>query len=100
MLGGMDANEQSNPSSLSPTWEWKRVKMRRPAGGHSGSQPKAGRWFRRPPRNPREPLTISVKFRGGPECWYEVHARGCIGRYPGYVSIHEVMAEINGCQDW
>lgn len=79
----------------STTYAWKRVKVRRPAGGHSDSQPKAGRWFRLPPRNPREPLTIKVKFRGGPECWYEIHARGSIGRFHGATAIHDIMDEIN-----
>ncbi len=79
----------------STTFEWRRTKIRRPAGGHSGSSPKARRFWALPPRNPREPLTIKVKYRGGPECWYEVHARGQVARYPGWVQLHDVMAEIN-----
>lgn len=69
--------------------------MRRPPEAHSGSQPKAGYWRRFPRRNPREPLKITVSFRGGSECWYEIHARGSIGRYPGTVCIHEIMSDIN-----
>lgn len=76
-------------------WEWKQVKIRRPAGGQKASLPKGGHWYRFPPRNPREPLTIKVKYRGGSEAWYEVHARGSVGRYPGYRSIHEIMSDIN-----
>lgn len=91
-MGPERKTEQPFPTT---TWEWKQVKVRRPAGGHSGSAPKAPRWFRLPPRNPREPLTIKVKFRGGSECWYEVHARGSIGRFPGYIAIHDIMSEIN-----
>lgn len=83
----------------STTWEWRKTKIRRPAGGHSGSAPKALRWFSLPPRNPRQPLTISVKFRGGPECWYEIHARGQVGRVPGWLCIHDLMVEINRAQD-
>jgi hypothetical protein len=79
----------------STTWEWRRVKIRRPAGGQKAPQPKAGRWHRFPARDPRVPLTLTVKFRGGPECWYEVHARGSAGRFIGTTSIHDVMAEIN-----
>lgn len=93
MNGG---TEQPFPST---TFEWKLVKVRRPAGGQKHSQPKAGRWWSRPPRNPREPLTVSVKFRGGPECWYEIHARGGVGRFIGTTSIHDIMVEINRCQD-
>lgn len=86
---------ESNERSLSTTWEWRQTKIRRPPEGHSDSRPKAGRWFRFPPRNPRVPLTVSVSYRGGPEAWYEVHARGSVGRFPGYVCLHDVMAEIN-----
>jgi hypothetical protein len=89
------APEESNASSSSTSWQWKQVKVRRPPEGHSGSQPKAGFWRRFPARNAREPLKITVKFRGGPECWYEVHARGSIGRYPGYICIHDIMSDIN-----
>jgi len=91
----MDTTQDANTSLESPRWEWRRVKMRRPAGGHSDSRPKGGRWRWVGPRDPRQPLTLSIKFRGGPECWYEVHARGQVGRFPGYVSIHEIMDEIN-----
>lgn len=91
----MDETIGSNSSSSSPRWEYRRVMVRRSAGGQKAPHPKGGRFFGRPPRNPREPLTISVKYRGGPECWYEIHARGCVARFPGYVSIHEIMDEIN-----
>ena len=87
-------SETEQPFS-STTWEWRRVKIRRPAGGQNGSAPKALRWYRFPPRNPREPLHLTVKFRGGPECWYEVHARGSSGRYIGSTAIHDIMVEIN-----
>lgn len=69
--------------------------MSRPAGGHSDGAPKAPRWFGRARRNPREPLTLTIKLRGGPECWYEVHARGSIGRFPGSTQLHDLMSEIN-----
>jgi hypothetical protein len=49
-----------------------------------------------PYRNPRDPLSITVKYRGGPEAWYEIHARGSMGRFPGYVSLHDALSEING----
>lgn len=86
--------------SPSTTWEYRRVIVRRPAGGQMGQTPKGGRWFRRPPRNGREVLTLTVKFRGGPECWYEVHARGSVGRFHGASALHDVMSEINGGSEW
>lgn len=98
-VGGM-ARPTANTRSASTTWAYKRVKVRRPAGGQKPSGPQARRWALRAPRNPREPLTLTIKYRGGPEAWYEVHARGEIGRMPGVTSIHDLMEEINRGVDW
>lgn len=86
-------SEQPFPS---PTWKWQHVMVRRPAGGQSDSAPKGHRWRRLPRRNPRDPLTVTVKFRGGPEAWVEIHARGDLGRFPGDTTIAEVVLAING----
>lgn len=48
------------------------------------------------PRNPREPLTIQVKYRGGPECWWEISARGATIRRPGSLALHDVLRELSG----
>lgn len=71
------------------------MKISPTAGGQQRGTPKASRWFHLPKRNSREPLTIKVKLRGGAECWYEIHARGSVGRFPGHVCLHDVMREIN-----
>lgn len=73
-------------------WEFRRVR-RRPKG-QQRSTPKASRWGRRSALNPRDRLTIVIHYRGGPECWYEVSARGETGRFPGHVSLHEATQEI------
>lgn len=78
----------------STTWAWKRVKIAPPPEAREADGRKPGRWFRLPPWPPRRPLTISVKYRGGPECWYEVHARGSVGRFPGVTALDDVMREI------
>ena len=85
--------EQTFPST---TWTFERRKVRRPAGGQQGSQPKAVRWYHMATRDRRRPLTLTISWRGGPECWYEIHARGSIGRFPGSVCLHDVMAAIYG----
>ena len=87
--------DESNDSSPSTRWEWRQVKVRPTAGGQKDARRRRGRFFGLPPRNPRQPLTLTIKFRGGPECWYEVHARGQIVRYPGVRCLHEIMDEIN-----
>lgn len=70
--------------------------MRVPAGGQSGSAPKALRWRHLTRRDARKPLTITVKLRGGPEAWVEIHARGSAGRYPGASAIADILRDING----
>lgn len=69
--------------------------MRPPAGGQQAPGAKRRRWYGALPRNPREPLTIKISYRGGPEAWYEIHARGSIGRFPGVTCLHDVMRTIN-----
>lgn len=71
--------------------------MRRPAGGHSERPPKAGRsYFRRlsPWDWRRKPLTMTVQYRGGPECWFEIHSRGGVLRVEGVLALVDVMKEL------
>jgi len=84
-------DEQTFPST---TYEWRRVKMSRPAGGQTGSRPKGGRWWFLSRYDWRKPLALTVKYRGGAEGWFEVHSRGGIGRFPGHACIYDVMREI------
>jgi len=84
--------EQPFPSTL---WAWKKVRMASPPEARQNRASKRRRWHFLPPRDPRKPLPITVKLRGGPECWWEVHARGSMARYPGHLSIHDVFSEIN-----
>lgn len=84
-----------NTRPSSTTWAYRRVKVRRPAGGQKPVGARAARWALRSPRAAREPLTLTVKYRGGPECWYEIHARGEVGRFPGTTALHDAMEEIN-----
>lgn len=91
------AEGDSNTRLASTTFEWKRVRMRRPAEGHSNSPPKAGRsYFRRlsPWDWRRKPLTITVKYRGGAQCWFELKARGGTLRVEGAHALVDVVAEL------
>lgn len=62
--------------------------------GQVNSPPKAARWHHLPWRNPRDTLTITIKYRGGAEAWIEVKARGSAGRFPGYVQLFDVLKEV------
>jgi len=72
--------------------------VRRPAGGHTGTASAGRRWRLLPRRNPREPLACTIKLRGGPEAWVEIHARGDMARVPGYTTIAELVYWMNGHQ--
>lgn len=37
---------------------------------------------------------MTVRYRGGPECWYEIRTRGGIIRRPGVLGIHDLMTDI------
>lgn len=87
--------DDPNDCSASPTWAWRRVRVRRPPEAHSDSRPKGDHFRRLPRRDPREPLKITVSYRGGSEAWYELHARGGVLRRPGVISLHEIMTIIN-----
>jgi hypothetical protein len=91
----MTKHRDENVSSVSTTWALKRVKVGQApqAGSHS---PRKGSSLRSRSRlDPRKPLTISVTYRGGAEAWWEIRARGCIIRRPGWQSIHDVLWEIS-----
>ena len=88
----MSAPEPPFPSA---TWVWRRTKIRRPPEAQGPVTAKPWRFSGLPPRSGRESALISVKYRGGPEAWYEIKARGRTVRYPGWVCLSDLMQEIN-----
>lgn len=84
-----------NTRSGSTTWVPTVEKMRgsRPRGASRAGG--ASRWWKLHRRDARDPLTVTIRYRGGNEAWWYVEARGSSGAFPGYRSIHDVMAEIN-----
>lgn len=103
----MERATDENKRTASTRWVRKTIKVPVPAEGQRHVPPQAGplrgradvaRGWRRFPsydlKRRRERLTITVSYRGGPECWYEVRARGSIGRFPGHVCIHDLMSDV------
>lgn len=90
----MPTDPEPNGSSSSTTFGWRRVKIASPAASQSTQVPKGRRWRRLPRWNPRKRLTITVYYRGGPQCWYQVESRGSMGRFTGDAQLHDVMQEI------
>lgn len=68
--------------------------MARPPEAMSHSVPKGHRWRRLPRVDWRKPQHLTITYRGGPEGWVEIHARGDFGRYPGDVAIIDILADI------
>lgn len=70
--------------------------MSRAPQASTNSRPKGDYSHRLVPRDAREPLTVTVTYRGGPECWWEIRARGTVIRRPGVTSLHDVLSHLNG----
>lgn len=95
---GMPTPHDENTSSPSTRYEFRRVRIGRPAGGQLDSSAKPRPLQRLPRRNPREVLHLTVKHRGGPESWWEFHVRGTIVRRPGYTSLDDLFLDINNAR--
>lgn len=87
----------SHTRSTSTTWALKVVKIRRPAGGHSDSAPKAHRWRRFPRRDPKDWITLRVKYSGGSSGWVVVQGRGETNVYPADTWLLNVVLDVNQC---
>lgn len=88
------AQRATNKRPPSTTTVWKTTRIRKRPAGPAGTVAKGARWSSRSKVNPRDRLTISIGFRGGAECWYEVHARGASGYFHGATALHDVVSEI------
>lgn len=81
--------------SPSTTWKTGRIRVS-PAPKAQGTQSAKRAIHALRPREPREKLTITVRYRGGPECWWEIHARGETVRVPGHAALHDTLMTLNG----
>jgi hypothetical protein len=90
----MGESEGEYECSESTTWAWIRVKVSPAPQAPGGQRRKAPSKRLRAPWNPRDPLTVLVRYRGGSECWYELRARGRTYRAPGHLAINDIMDRI------
>lgn len=86
----------TNSSSPSATWIPQRAKLPRSRRGAKQDGSKRPLFRNLRARNPREPLTIQVRYRGGAEAWWYIEARGTSQAFPGHLCLHDVMSSING----
>jgi hypothetical protein len=92
----MSTHHESNLSSPSTTWGFRRVKIGVAPQADSHSRPKGVARQALARRDPRKPLTVTIVYRGGSECWWEIRSRGVVLRRPGYWTIHDVFSLLEG----
>lgn len=83
----------SNNSTPSTTPQWKWAKIRSAPARPTVRSPKASSsslaaWDK------ARALSITVKYRGGAECWWEITARGHVWRRPGHLHLDDVLQEV------
>jgi hypothetical protein len=86
-----DANKGSR--STTSEWEWKKIR-RRPKGPSSASTKSASSSVALSAWPRREPLTVTVVYRGGPEAWVELRARGEVIRVPGSLALFDALERL------
>lgn len=85
-----------NNSSSSTTFAFRRVKISTAPQAGTDSRRRRPHFKGLKRRNPRDPLQVTIVFRGGAECWWELRARGAVLRRPGHNSLHDVLWELQG----
>jgi len=83
---------EQNTSSPSTTTAWKWAKIERPPERPRTAAPKAPPPLSR--KHLRQTIVVEVRFRGGPELWWELRARGRVWRRPGSLAMHDVLEEL------
>jgi hypothetical protein len=91
----MDRDSTTEQTFPSTTWGWRHVRLwERPTPPQQAQPPKAlPRRLRG--RDRKAPITITVQYTAGAQCWYRITARGEVFSVPGDRAIHDVMEYIN-----
>lgn len=91
------ANRQSRVHTFpSTTWEFRKVRVR-PAPPGQGTQCVGGASpAKLRPRRAEKPLSVTVRFRGGPEASWLIEYRGVAWRFPGHVALHDALTFLQG----
>jgi hypothetical protein len=89
---------ENRPNKRTPSttseWEWRKIR-RRPTGPQQNSA--EGVLVRQlPVWDRREPLTLTVRYRGGGEAWIEIKGRGATLRVPGSLCIFDALSQMWG----
>lgn len=90
----MHEHEGSNKCTPSTPSEWRWAKIRRRPQGSSNAAPQASSLRGLATRDGREPLTVTMRYLGGQECWIELRARGRTVKRPGHLALVDVLEEL------
>lgn len=100
--GYVSQPNKGNGRSGSTTWVWESRKILAPPTGQQRVARRASDSALLSARDMREPLTMTVRYLGGAEGWWEIKARGRTYRRPGVRALHDVMLdllELQGARD-
>jgi hypothetical protein len=75
----------------STTFVWKQVRIEQRSAPLGGQRAKHSTQASLVARDPRQPLSCVVKARGGSEAWVEIRTRGVTFRFPGWLSVCDVV---------
>lgn len=90
----MPADDDENERTPSTTWAWRRVKIAPAPQAESDAERSESALGSLLPWPRRRPLTLTLRYRGGSEAWYEIRVRGRTIRRPGHVALHDLWREI------
>lgn len=90
-------DEQTFPST---TYEWRKVKIKRPAGGKDTARAKRGPWTRLATWPRHRKLRLTVSHRGGAASWWLIETRGASGVVPGNLAFEDVMKFVLNEPEW
>lgn len=90
----MESSSSTEQSFPSTTYEWKKVKVGRPAGGQGTARRSRSGWLRLARADRSRPVRITITYRGGAESWWWVECRGEKGALPGHWSLDDVMSRL------
>lgn len=80
-----ESNERS--PSTATVWEWAKIRRRPKGPPHRSAKLLSA-------LEPRDPLTITVRYLGGSEAWLEIKARGEVFKCPGHRAALDLMTQL------
>jgi hypothetical protein len=97
---GSTVSDGGHSTVGSTTWvsEQRKIRPAPQAKEHRASAASTLRGLLPWPR--RKPLTLTLTFRGGSACWYEIRGRGRTIRRPGVIALHDLMREFYRDDRW